>query len=194
MDLKEALTNLAEVRRDLDAAAQAVARAKQALEETAEAKALAELKKQQAALSGEYMATDDQARALVLAEFQATANKAPAKGADISIYHEAEYDPARLLAWCQERRPTYVLLSLDVKRIDKNADDLMRDGAPLQIVERPRVRIATDLSEYLPKCHYCGVMATSNGPQGEPICADCAPVAEATAAVGEPTCKEEPDA
>ena len=33
----------------------------------------------------------------------------------------------------------------------------------------------------LPKCRYCGALATSNGPQGEPICAECPPMAEAEA-------------
>jgi len=31
----------------------------------------------------------------------------------------------------------------------------------------------------LPKCRYCGALATSNGPQGEPICAECPPMADA---------------
>ena len=56
-----------------------------------------------------------------------------------------------MLAWCLENRPSYVITTtrVDEARAKKAAEDLLQDGAPLEIKAEPQAIIAGDLGGYL---------------------------------------------
>ncbi len=144
-----ALRRLAELHRDTTDAAEAVAQARAMVERTLEGQVLAQRESRLASLKDELSQTDKLARSLTLQAYQATQNKKPAPGAQIRLYTCPRYDPEAMLAWCERNRPTYVVRVLDATRVNANATDLARDGAPIEMIEEARAAIDKDLGAYL---------------------------------------------
>jgi hypothetical protein len=82
------------------------------------------------------------ARAEILAEYEHTKNKAPAKGAGVRILRKATYSIVDALAWCRANAPA--LLVVDEKAFVKA--DLL--GSPIEWIDVPSATLATDLSIY----------------------------------------------
>ena len=87
-------------------------------------------------------AAEAAARIAILAEYESTGSKAPAKGAGVRVLRKATYVLADALAWCRQNAPA--LLTVDEKKFVKA--DL--DGAPIEWIETPTATIAADLSIY----------------------------------------------
>ncbi len=149
MDLHEALTKLAQGRQEQAELKEAAAKLQKALEATTEWQELQRIKAGEKEIEAEVKVADQAVRQATLEAFTATGDKHPMEGASIALFREVRYDMSALLAWCQQKRPSYVLVSVDTKRVAKNADDLIPDGAPIEIVLRPEVRLDPDLSQYV---------------------------------------------
>ena len=147
--LTEALTRLAELRRDGTDAEIAVSMAHEEVEKTPQAKLYATRVTELHQIKGEIATAEAEVRNLTLLAYAQTGDKKPATGATIKTFHELRYDDGAMLRWCQANRPTYVMLSIDRARIGKAAEDLRQDGAPLVIVEVPKPQIDKDLSKLL---------------------------------------------
>jgi hypothetical protein len=150
MELKELLAELAQLRANIAEADKIIAETKDAIAKTELGERLAEHEEARRWFGERAKVIVDDVHLQAVERYRATDNKAPAEGVKVAIYHEAKYDPAALLSWCRGNRVTYVLESLDAKRIAKNAEDLVSDGAPIKVVDVPRAQIAADLSNYLP--------------------------------------------
>ncbi len=150
MDLVDAMATLAHLRRNLDRVGDDVKAHAERVSKLPEAVLLQKARECQATLAKDIADLEKRIRAEAVAGYNETGTKNPAPGVTIKLYDSPCYDTAELLGWCQQNRPGYILKTLDVKRVAKAADDMMRDGAPMHVVEEPRATIATDLSDYLP--------------------------------------------
>ncbi len=149
LTLHSALQRLAERRRDAQAAKAAVEKQAEIVKETPEGQILQTMTAKLCTLNAEVEELEQQVRGLTLRIYEEHQDKTPAPGgAWVKLFREVRYEAQQLLEWCQAHRPTYVMLSLDTKRVNKSADDLILDGAPLEIVQAPRAQIATDLSRF----------------------------------------------
>ncbi len=89
-----------------------------------------------------------QVRTLALAAHDIDGTKKPAPGCDVVIRTTYTYDDADAMAWAEAALPTAITRTLDRKALDKIASTGALPFA--QKVETPSVRLATDLSSYLP--------------------------------------------
>jgi hypothetical protein len=100
----------------------------------------------------EYAAREAEAenlvRSLTLTCYDLTGEKKPAEGASVVIRTTYSYDDADALAWAETALPTAIHRVLDTKVVDKIASTGVLPFATK--VETPSVRIATDLTLYLP--------------------------------------------
>jgi hypothetical protein len=91
---------------------------------------------------------EEQVRALALAAHDLDGTKKPAPGADVVIRTTYSYDDAAAMAWAETALPNAIRRTLDTKAIDKIASTGALPFATK--IETPSVRIASDLSDYLP--------------------------------------------
>lgn len=147
MDLREALTKLAELRRDEEAARTAVDAAFEIVKSTPEYQAYEALAAKKAELSASRADAEQRVRDLTLAAFRATGDKAPMPGAAVKLFRQVRYDSERVRDWCWTQAPT--LLVLDAHAFDEIGVVLIARGAPAEIAYDPRAQIGRDLSAYL---------------------------------------------
>lgn len=91
--------------------------------------------------------SEEAARALTVALYEATGNKAPADGAAIRLTTKLAYDDADALAWAKQTGMALVPESVDRKALEKIAK-----ASPLPFVtitQEPSATLASDLSAYL---------------------------------------------
>lgn len=79
-----------------------------------------------------------------LAVYEKTGEKKPIDKVEIKIFKQLGYDPAEVLAWCRDNAPS--LLIVNKKPFEKTAVEI---GAPVEVIEKPKCTIGTDLSSYL---------------------------------------------
>lgn len=91
--------------------------------------------------------SEEAARALTVALYEATGNKAPAEGAAIRLTTKLAYDDADALAWAKQTGMALVPETIDRKALEKIAK-----ASPLPFVtitQEPSATLASDLSAYL---------------------------------------------
>lgn len=91
---------------------------------------------------------EEQVRMLALTAHDIDGTKKPAPGADVVIRTTYRYDESEALTWAETALPTAIVRKLDTKAIDKIASTGVLPFA--EKVDTPSVRIASDLSDYLP--------------------------------------------
>ena len=91
--------------------------------------------------------SEEAARALTVALYEATGNKAPAEGAAIRLTTKLAYDDADALAWAKQTGMALIPESVDRKALEKIAK-----ASPLPFVtvtQEPSATLASDLTAYL---------------------------------------------
>ena len=146
--LRETLSTLARVRRDL-AARRAEARMLQVrVDSLPEAQALQEAHRALRDAEVAEGALLRAARDCAMAAFRATGDKQPVPGVQIKVFQKTTYpDMGRLLDWCLMNAPTYV--GVDTQGFGKVAEEMRERGAPVEIGLEPRATVATNLEHYL---------------------------------------------
>ena len=91
---------------------------------------------------------EEQVRALALAAHDLDGTKKPATGCEVVIRTTYSYDDAAALKWAETALPTAIVRKLDTKAIDKIASTGVLPFAVK--IDTPSVRIASDLTDYLP--------------------------------------------
>jgi hypothetical protein len=141
-DLEQALRDVAVIRRVLGAAEDVAAATRTVAELTPEWLAYERARDEAESYKDDLAAVEASARIAILAEYERTQNKAPAKGAGVRVLRKAIYKIADALAWCRANAPA--LLTVDEKAFVKA--DL--PGSPIEWIETPSATLATDLSMY----------------------------------------------
>jgi len=92
---------------------------------------------------------EGQVRTLTLAAYEMDpTSRKPAPGAEVVMRTTYSYDPQDAMAWAEVSPPTAILTTLDRKAVDKIAATGLLPFATK--IETPSVRLAADLSDYLP--------------------------------------------
>jgi hypothetical protein len=140
--LAEQVGRVADLRRNLAVLEEALREKRRAFEEgSADTRAGIE------AAGAELLAAENVVRALALAHYLATRDKAPTPGVTVREYEELQYEPAAAFAWAREKQMALLPERLDVKAFEKIAK-----ATPLAFVkveQHPRVVLATDLEKAL---------------------------------------------
>lgn len=129
------------VRDDIEAAVKA---AREAFEATI-ANQVQELAQAKAAAS----ASEEAARALIVAVYQTTGEKKPADGAGVQVRTKLEYDEAEAFAKAKAMGVAVVPEKLDTKAFEKIAKASPESFPFVRVVEEPVATLGTDLSAYL---------------------------------------------
>ena len=108
---------------------------------------VADLNAQKGAANAETNAAEQVVRALALAHYHATQDKAPTPGVSVKLYEELGYDDAEAFAWAKEKQMALVPESLNRKAFEKIARATPLDF--VNFIDEPRVQIATDLDKAL---------------------------------------------
>lgn len=87
-------------------------------------------------------------RALGLAAYNATKDKAPMGGVTIKLFTRLRYDATRAFQWAKEKAMCLVPEQLDVAAFEKVAKATTLDFVTID--QEPQVTIAKDLTAYLP--------------------------------------------
>lgn len=129
------------VRDDIEAAVKAACEAFEAtiaqqVQELAQAKADA-------------AASEDAARALIVAIYQTTGSKKPAEGAGVQVRTKLEYDEADAFAKAKQMGVAIVPEKLDAKAFEKIAKASPESFPFVRVVEEPVATLGSDLSAYL---------------------------------------------
>jgi hypothetical protein len=144
----QALIEVRAARREVEQAKTAEAAAKKALEETSLYQqwdwARTARQKAEEVLAGREQLVRDLGRERY--EKEGAAMKVP--GISVKLYHVARYKLEEALAWARENMAGFLIL--DTKRFEKAAiGGVLPPGAPVQVVQEPRVSIASDLDTIL---------------------------------------------
>lgn len=80
--------------------------------------------------------------------FLATGDKHPAEGVTVKVFKNLSYAIETVTDWARLHMP--MVLALDRKRFERAATSgILPDTAPVDVIDEPRVTIASDLSVYL---------------------------------------------
>ena len=113
---------------------------------------VADLNAQKGAANAETNAAEQVVRALALAHYHATQDKAPTPGVSVKLYEELGYDDAEAFAWAKEKQMALVPESLIPESLNRKAFEKIARATPLDFVNfivEARVQIATDLEKAL---------------------------------------------
>lgn len=91
--------------------------------------------------------SEEAARALTVALYQTTGDKAPAEGAAIRLTTKLAYDDADALAWAKQTGMALIPESLDRKALEKIAKASQLPF--VTITQEPSATLASDLTQYL---------------------------------------------
>lgn len=129
------------VRDDIEAAVKA---AREAFEAS-----IAQQVQELAQAKADAAASEDAARALIVAIYQTTQNKKPADGAGVQVRTTLEYDAAEALAAAKRMGVAVIPESLNVKLFETLAKQAPEAFPFVRVVEEPVATLGTDLSAYL---------------------------------------------
>lgn len=141
--VSEAIKHLAFVRNEIEEAKARQAEWQAVLEATPEWQALQAVKDCGKALSEEEQKARTAVEDEALAAFRDTGDRKAHEGVEVKMVTRILYYPVAATAWCRENAPTF--LTLDVKPFEKAAKAGL-PGAPVEVIEEPKVYIARDLS------------------------------------------------
>ena len=143
--LERALAELAQVRRDAEAAKARQDAAQAELEATPFFEAVQLEREYAKQLQGVERATYDLVCNLAVAAYRETGNKKPVPSVTIRVSAKPRYSVAEMTEWAREHAPT--LLALDTKLADKIGPSM--PGAPITMEETVSAAVGKDLSGYL---------------------------------------------
>ena len=146
-ELCDALSSLALARAIAAKAAEQCKAQQEAVDALAEVRALASCRAWHTEQAAKVTELEMAIREAAFHDFIATRNKQPAEGLQIKMYHVARFEVSAAREWCFGHAPVY--LKLDAARFEKAGEVLAGQGAPVIVVEDPRVVIASDLRGYL---------------------------------------------
>lgn len=141
-NLEQLLMDVSVARRVASAADDVVAARRAVAELTPEWLAYETAREDASACKDVLGAAEAAARIAILAEYEKTQNKAPAKGAGVRVLRKPTYALSDALAWCRANAPA--LLTVDEKAFVK----ANLPGAPITWIETPSATLAADLSMY----------------------------------------------